>query len=314
MSQKEGSTAFVGCVGKDAFGEQLEKSASADGVAVHYAVDEKEATGTCACLISAKERSLIANLAAANKYPLEHMKTEKVAAVLDAAKFVYAAGFFITVSPPTIMHAAEHCQKEGKTFIMNLSAPFITEFFNEPLVAAMAYTDILFGNESEAASFAKKMGWEDVTSEAIALKIHGMKKTEDKKHIVCITQGADATIVVDKEGTVHKFDVPPLKAEDIVDSNGYVVWRSCFRCCYLLFFSSCCFVVARDAATKAHDLSSLLFTAAPATPSSAATSPVCCTARTSRRRCTPATTPPASCSARRAPCSPARRRTSSTKS
>merc|ERR1712194_876303 len=140
------------------------------------AVDDNEATGTCACLIHEKERSLIANLAAANKYPLTHIQSDDVAAVLKAAKIVYAAGFFITVSPPTIIHAAEHCHKEGKTFIMNLSAPFITEFFNEPLVAAMAHTDIIFGNESEAASFAKKMGWEEVTSEAIALKIHGMKK------------------------------------------------------------------------------------------------------------------------------------------
>ena len=42
---------------------------------------------------------------------------------------------------------------------MNLSAPFISEFFDKPLLEALPYVDILFGNESEAAAFAKKQGF-----------------------------------------------------------------------------------------------------------------------------------------------------------
>lgn len=31
---------------------------------------------------------------------------------------------------------------------MNLSAPFISQFFKEPLMKVMPYVDILFGNET----------------------------------------------------------------------------------------------------------------------------------------------------------------------
>jgi adenosine kinase len=39
--------------------------------------DEKTETGECACLIFNKERSMVANLAAANNYKVDHMKTNE---------------------------------------------------------------------------------------------------------------------------------------------------------------------------------------------------------------------------------------------
>lgn len=41
--------------------------------------------------------------------------------------------------------------------MMNLSAPFISQFFKDPLMAAMPYVDLLFGNENEAEAFSKAM-------------------------------------------------------------------------------------------------------------------------------------------------------------
>jgi hypothetical protein len=32
--------------------------------------------------------------------------------------------------------------------MMNLSAPFLSQFFKEPMMEAMPYVDILFGNET----------------------------------------------------------------------------------------------------------------------------------------------------------------------
>lgn len=43
------------------------------------------------------------------------------------------------MSPPSIMKVAEHAAAENKTFIMNLAAPFICQFFKEPLMAASKY-------------------------------------------------------------------------------------------------------------------------------------------------------------------------------
>lgn len=71
--QSPDATAFIGCVGQDKFGETLKTCATRDGVAVYYRVDENLATGTCAVLVRHGERSLVANLAAANAYTLAHL-------------------------------------------------------------------------------------------------------------------------------------------------------------------------------------------------------------------------------------------------
>lgn len=57
-------------------------------------------------------------------------------------------GFFLTVSPESILKVAKHASENDKIFCMNLSAPFISQFFKEPLMKIMPYVDILFGNET----------------------------------------------------------------------------------------------------------------------------------------------------------------------
>lgn len=45
--QSPKATGFFGCIGKDAFGNQLKECAKADGVDAFYKEDEAEATGQC---------------------------------------------------------------------------------------------------------------------------------------------------------------------------------------------------------------------------------------------------------------------------
>ncbi|XP_068475325.1 adenosine kinase 1-like [Phaseolus vulgaris] len=53
------------------------------------------------------------------------------------------------------------CSLDGlMTFMMNLSAPFICEFFKDALVKVLLYMDYVFGNETEARIFSKVQGWE----------------------------------------------------------------------------------------------------------------------------------------------------------
>jgi len=220
MSQTPGSTAYIGAVGDDKFGKQLAESATADGVAVHYCVDPTEPTGTCAVLINEKERSLCANLAAANKYSKEHFDSEAIQAVVKGAEFVYSAGFFLTVSPPTVNALGQHCCDNNKVFCMNLSAPFITQFFTDPLLEGIAFCDYVFGNESEAEAFGEKMGYEDKSVQNVAKMIAAMDKKNSKRPRTCIiTQGASATVVC-TDGKVTEYTVPALTPEQIVDVNG----------------------------------------------------------------------------------------------
>lgn len=57
---------------------------------------------------------------------------------------------------------------------MNLSAPFLVQFFAEQMSAALAYCDYVFGNESEAAALGEKNEWGTDIS-AIALKLSGKR-------------------------------------------------------------------------------------------------------------------------------------------
>lgn len=60
----------------------------------------------------------------------------------------------------------------GQVVAMNLSAPFLVQFFGEQMATALAYCDYVFGNESEAAAFGEKQGWgTDVST--VALKLAG---------------------------------------------------------------------------------------------------------------------------------------------
>jgi len=220
MLQEPQATGYIGCIGKDAFGIKLRECATRDGVTLHYLEDEKEATGTCAVLIKDKERSLVANLAAANKYVKDHHDSPAIQAVVHAARVIYSAGFFLTVSPATAHALGAHCAATNKIFSINLSAPFITQFFTEPLLAALTYCDFVFGNESEALAFGEKQSYQDKTVAGIANKIADLPKANKARpRLVVITQGADPTLVANGQ-EVLEFSVEKIPKDEIVDSNG----------------------------------------------------------------------------------------------
>merc|ERR1719210_3120952 len=89
----------MGCVGDDEYGKKLGDACKADGVEAMYMVDKSTPTGKCAVTIVEKERSLTTHLSAANNYKASHLQEPEHWKVLEAAKIVYSAGFFITVSP-----------------------------------------------------------------------------------------------------------------------------------------------------------------------------------------------------------------------
>ena len=46
---------------------------------------------------------------------------------MKAARVIYSAGFFITVSPESILATAKFCAENDRIYCMNLSAPFIMQ-------------------------------------------------------------------------------------------------------------------------------------------------------------------------------------------
>ena len=211
--------AFMGCIGHDAYGKQLEDCATADGVLVHYMKDPTTPTGTCAALIVGGERALVANLAAANNFRPSHLATPEAQAMVQAAQFYYCAGFFLTVSVESLVQVAEQAVAHNKTFLLNFSAPFIVDFFGEQLATALEYADFVFSNESEAAAYAKKHNLgEDLSAVALAVAASPMKKKNGKRTVI-FTQGSNSTIVA-YDGKVTEYAVEVLPKEMLVDTNG----------------------------------------------------------------------------------------------
>ena len=112
-------------------------------------------TGRCAVLITDQNRSLVTKLDAANEFTVSHLEDEANWAVVDAAKVVYSAGFFLTVSVDSMLKVAKHCAAKDKTYCINLSAPFLCQFFKDQMNSVLPFTDIVFGNETEAAAYAE---------------------------------------------------------------------------------------------------------------------------------------------------------------
>jgi len=213
---------YVGCIRKDEFGSKLRAAATADGLRVEYFEDATTPTGTCACLISGTNRSLVANLAAANMYKIEHLRSPDIWGLVQSARLFYIAGFFLTVCPEAMREIGKHASENNKVFATNLSAPFLVQFFKDQMMSVMPYVDILFGNETEALTFSEVhgLGTKDVAE--IAMKIAELPKVNEIDHprLVVITQGAERTVVARRGSRAIFYDTRPISPELIVDTNG----------------------------------------------------------------------------------------------
>merc|ERR1711933_134171 len=109
----------------------------------------------------------------------------------------------------------------GNLYCMNLSAPFIMQVppFKACLDATMPDIDFLFGNETEAQTWADVSGWDCTDVAFIATRLSLIPTKKSRKRTVVITQGKDPTIVA-INGHVTQYPITPLPAEKLVDTNG----------------------------------------------------------------------------------------------
>jgi len=177
-------------------------------------------TGHCGVCIFNKERSLIANLCAANKYHKKHFDTDNIQKLLHNAKIFYSAGFFLTVSPETAIAVGHHANEHNKIFAINFAAPFIIQFFKDPLSKVLESADIVFANESEALTFGQVNNLTTTDVGEIAKHVQALPKKGTKKRIVVFTQGAEKTIVANEEGKILEYHPIKIDRHLIVDTNG----------------------------------------------------------------------------------------------
>jgi len=212
---------FMGCVGSDKYADIMRTKAKEVGLNTVYQVTDKAPTGTCAVLVTGNERSLVAHLSAANLFTVDHLDNDHHWAFIQRAKVHYISGFFFTVSIDTIMRVAKFCNDNDKTLCINLSAPFLSQFFKDRLLQALPFVDIVFGNDDEARAFAKHcLNLETTDLHEIVKAIQKYPKDNSKKRTVIITQGGDPVIYSTDGETVKDIKVPAISPDKIVDTNG----------------------------------------------------------------------------------------------
>ncbi|EIE81436.1 hypothetical protein G6F46_000217 [Rhizopus delemar] len=215
------SVIYMGCVSDDQFAETMKEAAEADGLTTNYEITKDAPTGTCAVLITGHDRSLVANLAAAEKFQASFLQKPENWKYVEEAQYYYFGSFFITHDGgyQSALLVSEHAAKNNKTFALNLSAPFLSQFFKERLDSIIKNTDILFGNEDEARTYSQQMNWGTDDIEEIAKKLSQLEKSNDKPRLVVITHGAQSTVTA--IGNVsNSYPVIKVAESEIVDTNG----------------------------------------------------------------------------------------------
>ncbi|GET90694.1 adenosine kinase, putative [Leishmania tarentolae] len=235
---------YVGCVSDDKYGKILKDAAEKDGVKMYLEYTPKAATGSCAACISGKDRTLVANLSAANLLSADHMHSSDVLETLKACQLYYLTGFTLTIDMNYVLQVAEAARESGGQFMMNLSAPFLLQYFRESFDKVAPYLDVIFGNEIEAKALADAMKWDSASIPELAKKAATeLPYSGTRDRLVVFTQGSEPTVYATRSGKTGSVAVQPIAQDAIVDLNGagdafvggflatYAMNYSIERCC-----------------------------------------------------------------------------------
>ncbi|CAG2176910.1 unnamed protein product, partial [Oppiella nova] len=204
----------------DQFGRIMTECISAQGVNFVSLVDSTTGTGTSACLISGKNRSLIAYLGASQNIRITHLHQNY--SYVEKATIFYTSGYHLGIDPESIMFLAKHAHdNQGKMFCLNLSAPYVSQKLYKPLLDVFPYVDILFGNESEVQSFAELNGWQTTDMKTMVRLTADMECRRKSGRTVVITQGKNSILVAKTDcPDVKEFVVKEVDESLIVDTIG----------------------------------------------------------------------------------------------
>ncbi|BGP38882.1 adenosine kinase [Rhodotorula kratochvilovae] len=222
----DNSTAYLGAVGADSLADQLRAANDKEGLQSAYQIVEDKPTGACAVVITGHDRSLCTTLGAAESFSPSHLEKPEIKDLIERAQSYYLGGFFLTHGLESALILAKQAAEQNKPFAMNLSAPFIPQFFKSQVDEMLPYVDVLIGNESEAEAYAASHAWDTKDIPAIAQKLAALpKKNEATPRVVVITQGASSTVAAATssslvDGGLQTFPVDVLAADKIVDTNG----------------------------------------------------------------------------------------------
>ena len=173
---------FLGGLGQDQSGHMLQSLVDKDGVMTSFARDQTLPTGHCIALVRGAERTLCANLGAANKYEVSDLWDNNLnKKVLQNTKVIYVEGYFLSHSFETSMELALFAQKHKITFVFNLCGEYVCEDLKyvENVLKILPYVDIIFGNRSEFDVFINTVEAKLETSSSVIKNLRAMITGKD---------------------------------------------------------------------------------------------------------------------------------------
>ncbi|CAH0552176.1 unnamed protein product [Brassicogethes aeneus] len=215
LLNKEKCTSFVyGGVGDDINAKILENLLNQDGVKTRYTIMTKFATGCTIALVNGTNRSLVANLGAAENYTLKNIQSTDYKENILKSDFVYIEGFFLTKRNDVANCIFNYCICQNKSLIFNLSGEYLVNSETDIVLHFAKKADILFGNRREYNALCKHLKCNDVNS---LLKI---LKEDRKNKIVVVTDGSEVITCYHSNSRVECIPAQQLNASEIVDTTG----------------------------------------------------------------------------------------------
>ncbi|MHC8411973.1 ribokinase [Pseudomonas sp. Hz4] len=190
---------MVGCVGSDAYGEELRGALFAEQIDCHAVSTVDDSSGVALIVVDDNSQNAIVIVAGANG-ALTPAVIDRFDAVLQAADVIICQ---LEVPDATVGHALKRGRELGKTVILNpapASRPLPADWY--------ASIDYLIPNESEASALSGLPVDSLATAETAAARLITMGAGK-----VIITLGAQGSLFANGKSFEH-FPAPKVKAVD----------------------------------------------------------------------------------------------------
>jgi len=216
---------FAGSIGSDEVGVKLRRELDKAKLDAQLVVVDSELTGQAVSLITpGGNRSIVGLIAAADKFTAKNLDDVWPRLVAPDTRIIYLSSWFLLShsGEANFARLGEFAVANGRHFGLNLSAPMLCENQHETILKMIGYSNLLFGNNTEALALAKSLGWnlnnEEEELEEIAQKLVDID-CKNGQRVVVITSGPRATILATKRFT-KRVEVLPIEQDKVLDTTG----------------------------------------------------------------------------------------------
>jgi len=157
-SQLGGRGAFIGCVGDDRYGLFYKTEFDELAIDIGNPVIVGQPTGTSVCVITPDaERTMRTCLAVSSHLAAKHVDAERI----KNSEWLFVEGY-VLANPDTgqgaVREAVRVAKQHGTKVALTCSEAFVVEVFGDAFRQALAQTDLLFCNASEAKAVTGTAG------------------------------------------------------------------------------------------------------------------------------------------------------------